>query len=79
MTILEAVKENIAAMEAAGIPVTGPFESDMKKYGALEIISKRSCKGRKGRVYTIFTTAEGEIGFWPLSGYGAMLGPFNKK
>lgn len=79
MKIIEAVKENIAAMNAAGIPLPDVSRYEVKEFGDLEIISRKSLKGRKGYVYTVFQTAKGAVAFWPLSGMGPSLGWLRKR
>lgn len=78
MTINEAVTNHLATMLAAGVDVGAVPKSNMDKFGPLEIISLESRKGKKGRVFTVFHTAKGDIGFWPLAEYGPHLGFFQK-
>ena len=79
MTVAEAVADNLAAMEAAGLFVWPPRQDEIEKFGGLEVLSVKSHKGRRGQVYTVFQTAAGEIGFWPLASCGPRLGPYHRR
>ena len=81
MTILEAVTENINAMEKAGhfITVSDLVASEIQEFGHLAVLNVQSRKGKRGRVYSIFTTAEGPIGFWPLAATGPRIGRYIKQ
>ena len=78
MTVEEAVKENIAAMRAAGLDIRDSKTSEIEQFGGLVVLSKQSRKGRRGRVFTLFETSAGQVGFWPLASCGPRLGFFTR-
>jgi hypothetical protein len=78
--IIEAVRQNIEAMKACGhcIDVSELRRGEVEEFGEMEILSLRSAKGRRGRVYTVFTTGSGKVGFWPLASMGPRIGWMRK-
>lgn len=81
MTIREAVVENIKQMRAAGhaISVEELRRDELAEFGELEVDWRESKPGRRGRVYTVFHTAEGYIAFWPLAQFGPRIGRYHKR
>lgn len=79
MKICEAVRAQLLAMEQAGTPINGESYNvplhEMREFGDLEFNAVESKKGRGGRVYSVFHTERGLVGFWPLASNGPRLGP----